>query len=43
MRGTAGGGGGVGMLTDSPIFKMSMNEYEDMAINVGDKLTQISN
>jgi hypothetical protein len=39
MMGTAAGGGGVGMLTDSPTFKMSMNEYEDMAIKVGDKLT----
>ena len=27
------------MLTDSPTFKLSMNEYEDMAIRVGDKLT----
>jgi predicted lysophospholipase L1 biosynthesis ABC-type transport system permease subunit len=27
------------MLTDSPTFKMSMNEYDDMAIKVGDKLT----
>ena len=43
MMGTAAGGGGgvggVGMPTDSPTFKMSMNEYEDMAIKVGDKLT----
>jgi hypothetical protein len=39
----AGGGGGIGMagagLTDSPTFKISMKEYEDMAIKVGDKLT----
>lgn len=39
------GGGGMGMvgggggLTDSPTFKISMKEYEDMAIKVGDKLT----
>ena len=38
------GGGGIGMaggggLTDSPTFKISMKEYEDMAIKVGDKLT----
>ena len=40
VMGTATGGGGVGMLTDSPTFKMSMNEYGDMAIKVGgDKLT----
>ena len=26
MMGTATRGGGVGMLTDSPTFKMSMNE-----------------
>ena len=42
--GGAGGGGGIGMvggggLTDSPTFKISMKEYEDMAIKVGDKLT----
>ncbi len=30
------GGGGV---TDSPTFKISMREYEDMAIKVGDKIT----
>jgi hypothetical protein len=49
MMGTSGGGvggGGIGMvgaggggLTDSPTFKISMKEYEDMAIKVGDKLT----
>ena len=38
------GGGGIGMvggggLADSPTFKISMKEYEDMAIKVGDKLT----
>jgi hypothetical protein len=31
--------GGGGALTDSPTFKMSMREYEDMAIKVGDKVT----
>ena len=30
--------GGGSALTDSPTFKMSMREYEDMAIKVGDKL-----
>ena len=50
MMGTSGGGvggaggGGIGVvggggLTDSPTFKISMKEYEDMAIKVGDKLT----
>jgi hypothetical protein len=31
--------GGGGPLTDSPTFKISMREYEDMAIKVGDKIT----
>ena len=31
--------GGGGVLTDSPTFKISMREYEDMAIKVGDKIT----
>jgi hypothetical protein len=30
---------GGGPLTDSPTFKVSMREYEDMAIKVGDKIT----
>jgi len=30
--------GGGGALTDSPTFKISMREYEDMAIKVGDKI-----
>lgn len=38
MMGGSGGGVGGG-LTDSPTFKLSMKEYEDMAIKVGDKLT----
>jgi hypothetical protein len=33
----AGGTGGGG-LTDSPTFKVSMNEYEDLGIKVGDKV-----
>ena len=32
-------GGGAGGLTDSPTFKMSMNEYEDLGIKVGDKVS----
>ncbi len=32
-------GGGGGFPTDSPTFKVSMREYEDMAIKVGDKMT----
>jgi hypothetical protein len=31
--------GGGGTVTDSPTFKISMREYEDMAIKVGDKVT----
>ena len=32
--------GGGGTLTDSPTFKISMREqYEDMAIKVGDKIS----
>lgn len=31
--------GGGGILTDSPTFRMSMKEYEDMGIKVGDKVT----
>jgi|SRR6266849_6543356 hypothetical protein len=30
---------GGGAVTDSPMFKVSMREYEDMAIKVGDKVT----
>ena len=36
--GTAMGGGG-GFPTDSPTFKISMREYEDMSIIVGNKVT----
>jgi hypothetical protein len=31
-------GGGGGMSRDSPTFKISMKEYEDMAIKVGDRV-----
>jgi len=31
--------GSEGFFTDSPTFKISMREYEDIAIKVGDKLT----
>ena len=31
--------GGGGPLTDSPTFKISMREYDDMAVKVGDKIT----
>ena len=31
--------GGGGFPTDSPTFKISMTEYEDMSIKVGDKVT----
>jgi hypothetical protein len=31
--------GGGGFPTDSPTFKTSMREYEDMSIKVGDKVT----
>ena len=30
---------GGGALTDSPTFKISMREYEDMGIKVGDRVT----
>ena len=32
-------GGGGGMLGDSPTFKISMREYEDTQLKVGDKIT----
>lgn len=35
MPGMFGGGG----LTDTPVMKVSMKEYEDMGIKVGDKVT----
>jgi hypothetical protein len=38
MSNMFGAGAGGGMLGDSPIFKITMKEYEDMAIKVGDKV-----
>ena len=32
-------GGGGGFPTDSPTFKISIRDYEDMSIKVGDKVT----
>jgi hypothetical protein len=37
MSNMFGTGAGRGMLGDSPTFKITMKEYEDMAIKVGDK------
>src|SRR5215203_2830183 len=31
-------GAGGGMLGDSPTFKITMKEYEDMAVKVGDRV-----
>jgi hypothetical protein len=31
--------GGGGFPTDSPTFKISIRDYEDMGIKVGDKVT----
>ena len=31
--------GGGGFSTETPTFKISMREYEDMAIKIGDKVT----
>lgn len=33
------GGGGMGMSSDTPTFKISMKEYDDMQLKVGDKVT----
>jgi hypothetical protein len=38
MSNMFGTGAGGGMLGDSPTFKITMKEYEDMAIKVGDKV-----
>jgi hypothetical protein len=38
MSNMFGTGSGGGMLGDSPTFKITMKEYEDMAIKVGDKV-----
>ncbi len=39
MGNIAGIVGGAGGLTDSPTFKLSMREYEDMSLRVGDKVS----
>jgi hypothetical protein len=33
------GGGGMGTSSDTPTFKISMKEYDDMQLKVGDKVT----
>jgi hypothetical protein len=33
------GGGGGGAMSDSPTFKVTMKEYDEMKIKVGDKVT----
>ena len=33
------GGTGIGMPSNTPIFKISMKEYQDMQLKVGDKVT----
>jgi hypothetical protein len=38
MSNIFGKGVGGGMLGDSPTFKITIKEYEDMAIKVGDKV-----
>jgi hypothetical protein len=38
MSNTFGTDAGGGMLGDSPTFKITMKEYEDMEIKVGDKV-----
>ena len=38
ITGMIGGGGGGG-LTDSPMFKLSMREYEDTGLRVGNKVS----
>jgi hypothetical protein len=38
MSNMFGTGAGGGMLGDSPTFKITMKEYEEMAIRVGDKV-----
>ena len=38
MSNMFGKGAGGGMLGDSPTFKITMKEYEEMAIRVGDKV-----
>src|SRR5918996_739229 len=38
MSNMFGTGAGGGMFGDSPTFKITMKEYEDMAIKVGDRV-----
>ena len=38
MSNMFGTGAGGGMFGDSPTFKITMKEYEDMSIKVGDKV-----
>ena len=38
MSNMFGASGGGGMSRDSPTFKISMKEYEEMAIKIGDKV-----
>ena len=33
------GGGGMGKSSDTPTFKISMKEYDDMQLKIGDKVT----
>jgi hypothetical protein len=33
------GGTGIGMSSNTPIFRISMKEYQDMQLKVGDKVT----
>jgi hypothetical protein len=39
MSNIFGGGGSIGMSGDFPTFKISMREYEDIQLKVGDKVT----
>lgn len=39
MGNIAGAIGGAGAFPDSPTFKLSMREYEDMNLRVGDKVS----
>jgi hypothetical protein len=39
MSNMFGGAGAAGMTSDSPTIKLSMREYEDIQLKVGDKVT----
>jgi hypothetical protein len=39
MSNMFGGAGAAGMASDSPTIKLSMREYEDIQLKVGDKVT----